>query len=279
MKHKTVLKSLALLSTLFIITACSNGKQNTESSSTSVSKSSQTTTTKSTSTKNTSSSQKKSEVASSSAKSASGSSSSSKASSSSSSANTPSSSETKPAASTTAFDLKAIEAGDFSSVAGTWKNDDGMTFVLNKSGLVSKTSSLTFLSNQNGVLHFNMASSYGGGAAFMIVPKGASAPGGTTYLEDALVAGQSATDEDHPFYKVSSSTTLVEEPASPSSVYLAVDTNVYVQPDRSAEVAFTYPAGNTVNWDRFFESNGENWYSYVSHEGIRYYIPHSDTYQ
>ncbi len=56
------------------------------------------------------------------------------------------------------------------------------------------------------------------------------------------------------------------------------DTPVYASPDKSGEVAYTYPKGN-VDWDQYVFENGENWYSFVVSNGTeskRYYIAYSD---
>ena len=56
------------------------------------------------------------------------------------------------------------------------------------------------------------------------------------------------------------------------------DTPVYASPDKSSEVAYTYPKGN-VDWDQYVFENGENWYSFVVSNGTeskRYYIAYSD---
>ena len=56
------------------------------------------------------------------------------------------------------------------------------------------------------------------------------------------------------------------------------DTPVYASPDKSSEVAYTYPKGN-VDWDQYVFENGENWYSFVVSNGAeskRYYIAYSD---
>ena len=56
------------------------------------------------------------------------------------------------------------------------------------------------------------------------------------------------------------------------------DTPVYASPDKSSEVAYTYPKVN-VDWDQYVFENGENWYSFVVSNGTeskRYYIAYSD---
>lgn len=179
---------------------------------------------------------------------------------------------------------EAISQGDYSSLAGTWQNDLGETFVFTPTGLVTENRSMQYTGYKDEIVYFNIypTNSPTGGAALMVIPKGVQTPGGAYYNQDALTAGQSLSSENHPFYRVSDS--QIPKPfdenrtASTSGyAYLEKDTPVYATPDKSTEPVMTYPKGETVYWDKYISENGETWYSYVTYAGERYYIAHSDT--
>ena len=50
---------------------------------------------------------------------------------------------------------------------------------------------------------------------------------------------------------------------------------VYASSDKNIGVVYSYPEGS-VYFDKYFNENGEWWYSYVSYDGTRYYIAYSD---
>lgn len=189
------------------------------------------------------------------------------------------------------IDAQSIIAGDYSSLAGTWKNALGETLVFTKDGLVTTDMIISFSSYQDNKLYFSIANpnSLTGGGALVIIPAGTLSPGGIQFGKDVMTAGQSLASEDDPFYKVSDSQTpLPYRPESNSgrgsgdslSGYLNLyqDTPVYARPDRTTEPVITYPKGESVYWDKYISENGEYWYSYVTYAGERYYIAHADTF-
>lgn len=57
------------------------------------------------------------------------------------------------------------------------------------------------------------------------------------------------------------------------------DTPVYSEPNKSGEVVFTKAKDTSVDWDNYFQENGDWWYSFVdnsSGQEIRCYIAYSD---
>ena len=73
------------------------------------------------------------------------------------------------------MDISAIQNGDFSSVAGTWKNRTGIEFTFDKNGLVSDYSQIS-IEHAKEIDHYLKASSVskdgGAGAAIAFLPAG-----------------------------------------------------------------------------------------------------------
>ena len=73
------------------------------------------------------------------------------------------------------MDISAIQNGDFSSVAGTWKNSTGIEFTFDKNGLVSDHSKIS-IEHAREIDHYLKASSVskdgGAGAAIAFLPAG-----------------------------------------------------------------------------------------------------------
>ncbi|MET3557033.1 hypothetical protein ABID29_000142 [Streptococcus rupicaprae] len=196
-------------------------------------------------------------------------------------------STTDTSASNSNLDPQAISQGDFTSLAGTWKNDLGETLVFSPDALLTENTTLTYQSLKDNVLYFsiNPTNAPTGGAALTMIPAGVKSPGGLTFQQDVITSGQSLVAENHPFYRVSSA----QEPlpffpeedkgsVEVTSGYLNLieDTPVYAKPDKSMGPVMTYPKGESVFWDKYFSENGEFWYSYVTYEGVRYYISYTD---
>lgn len=210
-----------------------------------------------------------------------------------SSTTTKSQTTTTPASSTNKADTisdlnpQAISQGDYTSLAGTWKNDLGETLVFSSTALLTENLTLTYHSYKDNILSFsiNPTDAPTGGAALTIIPAGVKSPGGLTFQEDVITSGQSLVAENHPFYRVSNA----QEPlpffpeaekgdveVTSGYLHLTEDTPVYAKPDKSFGPVMTYPKGESVFWDKYFSENGEFWYSYVTYEGVRYYISYTD---
>ena len=122
----------------------------------------------------------------------------------------------------TGMDINAIQNGDFSSIAGTWKNGKGYTMTFDKNGLVSDTSRVDVENSK--VTDAYLKSSTGpksgvgvGGGAIAFLPKGVALTGSVTSSpnekvddqsdknKDRIWSGQSlygTTDDSYFFYKV-----------------------------------------------------------------------------
>lgn len=107
-----------------------------------------------------------------------------------SSAKSESKGEKEPAA-TSNLDMQAIASGDFSSMAGTWKYANGVTYTFDAKGLVSDVAKLELVYaglDENGIYRTNIRWHNLTGAALSIIPAGKKLPAGET------VSGQDPTD-------------------------------------------------------------------------------------
>ena len=98
--------------------------------------------------------------------------------------------EKEPAA-TSSLDMQAIASGDFSSMAGTWRDANGVTYTFDAKGLVSDVAKLelTYAGlDENGIYSTNIRCHNLTGAALSIIPAGKKLPDGET------VSGQDPTD-------------------------------------------------------------------------------------
>ena len=98
--------------------------------------------------------------------------------------------EKEPAA-TSNLDMQAIDSGDFSSMAGTWKDANGVTYTFDAKGLVSDVAKLELVYaglDENGIYRTNIRWHNLTGAALSIIPAGKKLPAGET------VSGQDPTD-------------------------------------------------------------------------------------
>ena len=120
----------------------------------------------------------------------------------------------------TGMDINAIQNGDFSSIAGTWKNGKGYTMTFDKNGLVSDTEKVSVESAE--ITDGFLKASTGpkgvgpGGAMIAFLPKGVSLTGAvmsssekaddqSDKTKERLWVGQQlygTTDDSHFFYKV-----------------------------------------------------------------------------
>ena len=107
-----------------------------------------------------------------------------------SSAKSESKEEREPAA-TSSLDMQAIASGDFSSMAGTWRDANGVTYTFDAKGLVSDVAKLELVYaglDENGIYRTNIRWHNLTGAALSIIPAGKKLPAGET------VSGQDPTD-------------------------------------------------------------------------------------
>ena len=121
----------------------------------------------------------------------------------------------------TGMDINAIQRGDFSSIAGTWKNGKGYTMTFDKNGLVSDTEKVSVESAK--ITDGFLKASTGpkgvgpGGGTLAFLPKGVSLTGSvmsspnekaddqSDKSKDRIWGGQSlygTTDDSYFFYKV-----------------------------------------------------------------------------
>ncbi|MFR2572518.1 MAG: DUF6287 domain-containing protein [Streptococcus salivarius] len=120
------------------------------------------------------------------------------------------------------MDINAIQNGDFSSIAGTWKNSKGYTMTFDKNGLVSDTERVDIENSKvtDGYLKSSTGPKSGvgvGGGAIAFLPKGVSLTGSvmsspnekaddqSDKSKDRIWGGQSlygTTDDSYFFYKV-----------------------------------------------------------------------------
>ena len=109
-----------------------------------------------------------------------------------SSAKSESKEEREPAA-TSSLDMQAIASGDFSSMAGTWRDANGVTYTFDAKGLVSDVAKLELVYaglDENGIYRTNIRWHNLTGAALSIIPAGKKLPAGET------VSGQDPTDSN-----------------------------------------------------------------------------------
>ena len=97
------------------------------------------------------------------------------------------------------MDISAIQNGDFSSVAGTWKNPTGIEFTFDKNGLVSDQSKIS-IEHAKEIDHYLKANSIskdgGAGAAIAFLPAGVSLTMSVTSSPDNGYTDPSDTTQD-----------------------------------------------------------------------------------
>ena len=99
--------------------------------------------------------------------------------------------EEREPASTSSLDMQAIDSGDFSIMAGTWRDANGVTYTFDAKGLVSDVAKLELVYaglDENGMYRTNIRWHNLTGAALSIIPAGKKLPAGET------VSGQDPTD-------------------------------------------------------------------------------------
>ena len=93
--------------------------------------------------------------------------------------------------------MQAIASGDFSSMAGTWRDANGVTYTFDAKGLVSDVAKLelTYAGlDENGIYRTNIRWHNLTGAALSIIPAGKKLPAGETVSgQDPLIAVEIAS--------------------------------------------------------------------------------------
>lgn len=129
-----------------------------------------------------------------------------------SSAKSESKGEKEPAA-TSSLDMQAIASGDFSSMAGTWQDANGVTYTFDSKGLVSDVAKLELVYaglNENGIYRTNIRWNNLTGAALSIIPAGKKLPAGETVSgqdptdssQDRFIIAQGVSEHPDVFYRV-----------------------------------------------------------------------------
>mgnify|MGYP000931975340 FL=1 len=120
--------------------------------------------------------------------------------------------EKEPAA-TSNLDMKAIASGDFSSMAGTWKDANDVTYTFDAKGLVSDVAKLELVYaglDENGIYRTNIRWHNLTGAALSIIPAGkklsaketVSGQDPTDSSQDRFIIAQGVSEHPDVFYRV-----------------------------------------------------------------------------
>ena len=129
-----------------------------------------------------------------------------------SSAKSESKGEKEPAA-TFSLDMQAIASGDFSSMAGTWRDANGVTYTFDAKRIVSDVAKLELVYaglDENGIYRTNIRWHNLTGAALSIIPAGKKLPAGETVSgqdptdssQDRFIIAQGISEHPDVFYRV-----------------------------------------------------------------------------
>lgn len=129
-----------------------------------------------------------------------------------SSAKSESKGEKEPAA-TSSLDMQAIASGDFSSMAGTWQDANGVTYTFDAKGLVSDVAKLELIYaglDENGIYRTSIRWHNLTGAALSIIPAGKKLPAKETVSgqdptdtsQDRFIIAQGISEHPDVFYRV-----------------------------------------------------------------------------
>ena len=129
-----------------------------------------------------------------------------------SSAKSESKGEKEPAA-TPSLNMQAIASGDFSSMAGTWQDANGVTYTFDAKGLVSDVAKLEQVYaglDENGIFRTSIRWHNLTGAALSIIPAGKKLPAGETVSrqdptdssQDRFIIAQGISEHPDVFYRV-----------------------------------------------------------------------------
>ena len=119
----------------------------------------------------------------------------------------------KEPATTSSLDMQAIASGDFSSMAGTWRDANGVTYTFDAKGLVSDVAKLELGYaglDENGIYRTNIRWHNLTGAALSIIPAGKKLPAGETVSgqdptdssQDRFIIAQGISEHPDVFYRV-----------------------------------------------------------------------------
>ena len=120
--------------------------------------------------------------------------------------------EKEPAA-TSSLDMQAIASGDFSSMAGTWRDANGVTYTFDAKGLVSDVAKLELVYaglDENGIYRTSIRWHNLTGAALSIIPAGKKLPAKETVSgqdptdrsQDRFIIAQGISEHPDVFYRV-----------------------------------------------------------------------------
>ena len=120
--------------------------------------------------------------------------------------------EKEPAA-TSSLDMQAIASGDFSSMAGTWQDANGVTYTFDAKGLVSDVAKLELVYaglDENGIYRTSIRWHNLTGAALSIIPAGKKLPAKETVSgqdptdrsQDRFIIAQGISEHPDVFYRV-----------------------------------------------------------------------------
>lgn len=107
-------------------------------------------------------------------------------------------------------DFSAIAAGDYRSLAGSWRREDGQMIQFDDNGLVASGVDVTVMGEENGYLTLNVHAQGGGGYGIILVPAGVQLTGPYTQdlsnsSRDRLIAGQNmppVLESSHFYYRL-----------------------------------------------------------------------------
>ena len=119
----------------------------------------------------------------------------------------------KEPATTSSLDMQAIASGDFSSMAGTWQDANGVTYTFDAKGLVSDVAKLELGYaglDENGIYRTSIRWHNLTGAALSIIPAGKKLPAGETVSgqdptdssQDRFIIAQGISEHPDVFYRV-----------------------------------------------------------------------------
>lgn len=122
--------------------------------------------------------------------------------------------EDKQPAAVSSLDMNAIAAGDFTSMAGTWQDANGVSYTFDAAGLASDVAKLETGAysgpDENGIYRAGIRWNNATGAAFLIIPAGKSLPAEETVngvdptdtSQDRFIIAQSLSEHPDVFYRV-----------------------------------------------------------------------------
>lgn len=119
----------------------------------------------------------------------------------------------KESATASSLDMQAIASGDFSSMAGSWQDANGVTYTFDAKGLVSDVAKLELIYaglDENGIYRTSIRWHNLTGAALSIIPAGKKLPAKETVSgqdptdssQDRFIIAQGISERPDVFYRV-----------------------------------------------------------------------------